>query len=294
MKKRNHADRQDVPPVRDPYCKCTCDLSDDSDNGEDGRHEKSMRVYHENGETTSHLPECSAYCSSRQEPSTIVDLTFDPYEYCKCDSDEDFDDMIARERVICMVHGENEPLCHFKYCNYAAAEQMGRMRKHDRKLARRNALLEHNRTIANKPKPHSKKRNHTAPRTVVPIPNPYDKCDCILDDHFDDMVSQGKVVHIFDEVGNSRKHLHSCSVHGVAARTKASKKRRPALLEKADNSYVKPEEPEKASPAIQYDPRTIASCVLRALGIDPYSVAVKAQNKKRRRNETSNIVDLEN
>ena len=129
---------------------------------------------------------------------------------------------------------------------------------------------------------------------MVPIPNPYDKCDCNLDDHFDDLVSQGKVIHIFDEVGNSRKHLHSCSVHGVAARTKASKKRRPALLEKADNSYVKSEEPAKAAPAIQYGPRTIVSDVLRALGIDPYSVVFKAQNKKRRRNEASNIVDLEN
>lgn len=119
-----------------------------------------------------------------------------------------------------------------------------------------------------------------AARTVVPILNPYDKCDCILDDHFDDMVSQGKVVHIFDEVGNSRKHLHSCSVHGVAARMKTSKKRRPALLEKEDNSYVKPEEPAKPSQAIQYDPTTIASDVLRALGIDPHSVVVNAQNKK--------------
>ena len=107
-KKRNYADRQDVSPVWDSYRKCTCDLSDDSDSGEDGRHEKPMRVYHKNGETTSHLPECSTYCSSRQGPSTIVDLTFDPYEYCKCDSDEDFDDMIARGRIICMVHGENE------------------------------------------------------------------------------------------------------------------------------------------------------------------------------------------
>ena len=132
------------------------------------------------------------------------------------------------------------------------------MRKHDRKLAQRNDHLEQSRTIANKPKPHSKKRKHTAPCTVVPIPSPYDKCDCVLDDHFDDMVSQGKLVYIFDEMGNSRKHLHSCSVHGVAARTKASKKRRSALLEKADNSYVKPEEPAKASPATQYDPRTVA------------------------------------
>jgi hypothetical protein len=180
---------------------------------------------------------------------------------------------------------------------------MGRMRKNDRKLqkerrlAREKTLLkqqEHNQTIANKPEPQPKKRKRAAPETLVTISDPYNKCDCNRYDHFENMVSQGNIVHIFDEEGNAVKHLHDCSVHGVVARTQTNKSGRPVLVEKANDSDVNYEEQVISAPGHQYNSNTIASDVMRALAIDPDIVLLRAQIKRRRTERASNIADLEN
>ena len=199
-----------------------------------------------------------------------------------------------------MVHDGNEPSYHFEDCLYSNGEMMERMRRNDTKLQKERRLAreetlpkqqEHNQTIANKPEPQPKKRKRAAPETLVPISDPYNKCDCNRYDHFENMVSQGNIVHIFDEEGNSVKHLHDCSVHGVVARTQTNKSGRPVLVEKANDSDVNYEEPVISAPGHQYDSNTIASDVMKALGIDPDIVLLRAQIKRRRTEGAINIAD---
>ncbi|KAL2044782.1 hypothetical protein N7G274_002557 [Stereocaulon virgatum] len=296
-RKQAHADLQGNGLGWTPYSQCGCDRKDHFTYA----HTQHLRVCHENATVSFHLPECCTHGSNRPKTSNIIDLTSDHYEHCKCDYDEDFDAMIERGRTTCMVHDGEEPSYHLKGCLSADGEMMRRMRRNDRKLRKERRLVrkktllkqqEHNQTIANNPEPQPKQRKRVAPETLVPTSDPYNKCDCNRYDHFESMVSQGKIVHIFDEEGNAVKRLHDCSVHGVVARTQVNKSGRPVLVEKANDSDVNYEEAVISAPGHQYNSNTIASDVMRALGIDPDIVLLRAQIQGRRTEGVSDIADL--
>ena len=271
----------------EPYFQCTCDLEEHFNYVVSQG--KELRVFHTTGTVTTHLPECLAFGLKRQKSYDIVDLTFDPYEHCKCGLnrklDPDFDNMIASGGIICTIHKECAPSYHFQECGYARAEQMGRMRRYDKKQreeqkrareivdSMKSAPMITKRTSITKAKIQSRMRR-----------NPYHPCYCNFDDNFDELVATGRVIRMIHDDGKSWNHLYSCRTWGLSARKRKAKKNRPAFVEKPHTSNTTfEEEPAKTSPALQYDPRTIASDVLHALGIDPYSLMLEAQPSKRRR-----------